>query len=46
MAKSQIVASLKFDPIRPGLFSRSPGPRGGGSEARMQKIKVNINRLK
>ena len=28
------------------LFSRSPGPRKGGSEARMPKIKVNINRLK
>ena len=30
-----------FNPIRPGLFSRSPGP--GGSKARMPKIKVNIN---
>ena len=33
-----------FNPIRPGLFSRSPGP--GGSVARMAKIKVNINLLK
>ena len=31
--------------IRPSLFSRSPGP-GGGSEAQMPKIKVNINQLK
>ena len=31
--------------IRPGLFSRSPGPRGG-SEAQMPNIKVNINQLK
>ena len=29
--------------IRPGLFSRSPGPEG--SEARMPKIKVNINQI-
>ena len=35
----------ELNPIRPGLFSRSPGPRGG-SEARMPKIKVNINWLK
>ena len=34
-----------FNPIMPGLFSRSPGP-GGGSEAWMPKIKVNINWLK
>ena len=34
----------ELNPIRPGLFSRSPGPRGG-SEARMPKIKVNINWL-
>ena len=34
-----------LNPIRPGLFSRSPGP-GGGSEAQMPKIKVNINQLK
>ena len=33
---------INFNPIRPDLFSRSPGPRGG-SEARMPKIKVNIN---
>ena len=40
--------SIILNPIRPGLFSHSPGPtgRGGGSEARMTKIKVNINRLK
>ena len=41
------ITNLKIpyvNPIRPGLFSRSPGPRGG-SEARMPKIKVNINRL-
>ena len=31
-----------LNPIRPGLFSRSPGPRGG-SEAQTPKIKVNIN---
>ena len=43
---------LAINPIRSGLFSRSPGPRekggggGGGSEARMPKIKVNINWLK
>ena len=40
---------LLFYPIRPGLFSRSPGPGGkggGGSEVRMPKIKVDINRLK
>ena len=35
----------QFNPIRPGLFSRSPGP-GRGSEAQMPKIKVNINQLK
>ena len=37
-----------INPIRPGLFSRSPGPieGGGGSEAQMPKIKVNINRFK
>ena len=50
--KLQKTAQIKFlkhkqtwqqslNPIRPGLFSRSPGP--GGSEARMPKIKVNIN---
>ena len=31
-----------LNPMRPGLFSRSPGLRGG-SEARMPKIKVDIN---
>ena len=37
-----------LNPIRPGLFSHSPGPvrGGGGSEARIPKLKVNINRLK
>ena len=39
-----------FNPIRLGLFSRSPGPRGvgggRGSEAQTPKIKVNINQLK
>ena len=38
------ITCIKFNPIRPGLFSRSPGP--GGSEAQMPKIKVNINQLK
>ena len=33
-----------FNPIRPGFFSRSPGP--GRSDARMPKIKVNISQLK
>ena len=28
-------------PIRPDLFSRSPGREGGRSEAQIQKIKVN-----
>ena len=40
---------VHINPIRPSLFSRSPGPRGGGmggSEARMPKIKLNINWLK
>ena len=41
---------LQLNPIRPGLFSLSPGPEegegGGGSEAQMPKIKVNINQLK
>ena len=41
----QAKALKLFNPIRPGLFSRSPGP-GGGSEAQMPKIKVNINQLK
>ena len=36
---------LFINPIRPGLFSRSPGP-GEGSEAQMPKIGVNINQLK
>ena len=36
--------ALGINPIRPGLFSRSPGP--GGSEAQMPKIEVNINQLK
>ena len=46
--KNLIIASASLNPIRPGLFSRSPGPGGGGrgSEARMPKIKVNIKRLK
>ena len=35
----------RLNPIRPGLFSRSLGPRGG-SEAWMPKIKVNNNWLK
>ena len=35
---------MHFNPIRPGLSSRSPGPEG--SEAQMPKIKVTINRLK
>ena len=39
-------AFLPIDPIRSGLFSRSPGQRGGCPEAQMPKIKVNINRLK
>ena len=34
-----------LNPIRPVLFSRLPGPRGG-SETCMPKIKVNIYRLK
>ena len=38
---NSILAWNKLNPIRPGIFSRSPGPRGG-----MPKIKVNINRLK
>ena len=33
-----------FNPIRPSLFSCSPGPRGG-SEAQIPKTKVNINRF-
>ena len=36
----------RLTPIRPDFFSRSPGLGGGGSEAQMPKIKVNINRLK
>ena len=36
---------LIFNPIRPGLFSRSPGPRES-SEAPIPKIKVNIKQLK
>ena len=41
-----ILCFTKYvNPIRPGLFSHSPGPRGG-SEARMPNIKVNINGLK
>ena len=34
----------RFNPIRPGLFSHSPGP--GGSKAQMPKIEVNIHQLK
>ena len=41
---------LGFNPVRPGLFSRSPGAAGGrgggGSELQTPKTKVNINRLK
>ena len=39
------VRNRYFNPIRPGLFSRSPGPGGGkgGSEAQMPKIKFNID---
>ena len=36
-----------INPIRPGLFGRSPSPKGGrgegSSEARMPKFKFNIN---
>ena len=39
------LSNKSFNPIRPGLFSRSLGP-GGGSEAQMPKIEVNINQLK
>ena len=39
------LPKIWFHPIRPGFFSRAPG-QGGGSEASMPKIKVNINRLK
>ena len=40
-----ILELSRFNPIRPGLFSL-PGPGGrGGSEARMPKIKGNINQL-
>ena len=48
---ANVISNLKpkriyfLNPIRPGLFSRSPGPRGG-AEARMPKIKVDINQLK
>ena len=36
-----------FNPIRLGLFNRSPGLLGlEGSEAQMPKIKVTISRLK
>ena len=35
----------RVNPIMPGLFSRSPGLRGG-LEAQMPKINVNINQLK
>ena len=40
--------SHSFNPIRPGLFSRSPAQEGGGGglEAQLPKIKVNINRFK
>ena len=41
----QITKNNCLNPIRPSLFIRSPGLRGG-SEAQMPKIKVNINRLK
>ena len=34
---------LTVKPIRPELFSRLQGLEGGGSEARMPKIKVIIN---
>ena len=37
--------SIILNSIRPGLFSRSPGPRGG-SEAQILNVKVNINQLK
>ena len=41
---------LTINPMKPGLFSRSPGLRGWGgggcSKARMENVKVNINRLK
>ena len=42
------IICIQLNPIKPGLFSRSPGPGGGegGSEARMPKIKVTIYRLK
>ena len=46
---SHLPSYRKVNPIRPGLFSRSPGLRGeggGGLEARWPKIKVKINRLK
>ena len=43
--KGHCADSSYLNPIRPGLFSRSPGP-GGGSEAQMPKIEVNINQLK
>ena len=43
-----ITVSCCFNnPMRTGLFNRSPGPGvTGGSEARMPKIKVTINRFK
>ena len=45
--KDEIIPTLVliFNPIRPGLFSHSPGSFIC-SEARMPKIKVNINGLK
>ena len=38
----------QLDPIKPGLFSRSPGRGGGGggSETQVPKIKINIKRMK
>ena len=33
----------EINPIRPGLFSRSPGPGEGGVRGDMPKIKVTIN---
>ena len=46
--KMNLIKIIGFNPIRPGLFSRSPGLGGGGgdSETWMSKIEANINRLK